>query len=178
MTMLGNHKKTTGELLSDIKSIAKKQSDGEFNYYVQKSQKEFSYNPVVGQYIRDILGDRIKDVKIKELADLTGISQSYLYQIIPVKEKPPKTIKSRPDRRILIAIAIYLGFSVDETQHLLKYANERELYPRNVFDTVILYSLERNCSIVKTNILLNDNHCEILDWHKERSIKTEDEDLI
>ena len=173
--LLGDHKKSTTELLGNIRAIVKNDSDRDFNNFMSSNQDEFSYNPQVGNYIRDILGERIKDVKIKDLAALTGISKSYLYQIIPVKSKPPKTIKGHPDRRMLIAIALCLNFSLDETQHLLRYANEKELYPRTTFDTVIIYALERGGGLVKANILLNDNGCEILDWHKEKDVADEDD---
>ncbi len=63
---------------------------------------------------------------------------------------------------MLIAIAIALNFSVDETQHLLKYAKEPELYPRNIFDSTIIYALERGCSIIETNILLDNFKCDLL----------------
>ena len=165
--LLGEHKKSTTELLSSINAMAKNKSDDEFTYFMQTNQDEFSYNPQVGKYLRDTLGARLKEINIPELADMTGISKSYLYQIIPIKDKPPKTTKNNPDRRMLIAIAIYLHLSVDETQHLLKYAKEPELYPRNTFDSVILYALESNCNLVTTNILLAENNCQMLDWHKE-----------
>ena len=74
----------------------------------------------------------------------------------------PKTVKNNPDRKMLLAIAIALNFSVDETQHLLKYAKEPELYPRNTFDSTIIYALERGCSIIETNILLENLNCDLL----------------
>lgn len=158
---LGDHKKSTTELLNDIRSIAGKSRD-EFNYFMQRNQDEFSYNPQVGRYIKDVLGDRWQKIKISELAETTGISKSYLYQLIPAKETPPKTVKNNPDRKMLIAIAIALKFSVDETQHLLKYAKEPELYPRNIFDSTIIYALERGCSVIETNILLDGFKCDLL----------------
>lgn len=157
--MFGENKKRTTEILREIRSI---KSAGEFNFFVNNNQSEFSCNPKVGEYIRDVLKNRNQEIKIPELADLIGISKSYLYQIIPAKNNPPKTIKNNPDRKILIAIAVALKFTVDETQHLLKYAKEPELYPRNKFDAAIVYALERGYSIIETNILLDEMNCELL----------------
>ena len=153
--LLGDHKKSTIELLSDIRAIAGKSRD-EFNYFMQRNQNEFSYDPQVGKYIKDVLGERWQKIKIPD------ISKSYLYQLIPAKEIPPKTVKNNPDRKMLLAIAIALNFSVDETQHLLKYAKEPELYPRNSFDSTIIYALEHGCSIIETNILLENLNCDLL----------------
>lgn len=166
--LLGDHKKSTTELLGDIRSIAKGKSRDEFNFFMQRNQNEFSYDPQVGKYIKDVLGERWHNLKISELAKTTGISKSYLYQLIPAKETPPKTVKNNPDRKMLLAIAIALHFSVDETQHLLKYAKEPELYPRNSFDSTIIYALECGCSIIETNILLENLNCELLIFGKDK----------
>lgn len=67
-----------------------------------------------------------------------------------------------------MAIAIVLKFSVDETQHLLKYANEPELYPRRIFDATIIYALERKLRLVDTNILLESKNCDLLIFGNEK----------
>ena len=69
---------------------------------------------------------------------------------------------------MLLAIAVALKFSVDEAQHLLKYANEPELYPRRKFDAVILYALERRLRLVDTNILLASEQCDLLIFGNEK----------
>jgi len=160
--MLGEQKKRTTEIFQEIKSLANNASTDEFNFFMRKNQNEFSYNPKVGEYIREILKKRGEKIKIPELAEAVGISKSYLYQVIPAKNIPPKTVKNNPDRKILIAVAIALKFSLDETQHLLKYAELPELYPRKKFDATVVYVLERKLSLVETNILLDEMNCELL----------------
>lgn len=123
---------------------------------------KFSYSPKVGEYIKDVMESRNEEIKISEIAEITGISKSYLYQIIPVRDTPPKNIQNNPDRKMLLAVALALNFSLDETQQLLKYAEESELYPHSTFDAVIIYALEKKYSVVKTNILLYEKNCELL----------------
>lgn len=166
--MLGNHKKRTTEILNEIRAAAKRKSEDDFSDFVERNEDEFSYNPQIGRYIKDVLQSRQENVNIPELAELTGLSRSYLYQLIPAKDNPPKTLKNNPDRKILLAIALVLKFSVDETQHLLKYANEPELYPRRKFDAVILYALECGLSLVKANILLKEEKCAPLIFGNEK----------
>ena len=166
--LLGGHKKRTTEILNEIHSVAKRKSEDYFSNFVECNEDEFSYNPQVGQYIKDVLQSRQEALNIPELAALIGISRSYLYQLIPVKDTPPKTVKNNPDRKLLLAIAITLKFSVDETQHLLKYANEPELYPRRKFDAIILYALERQLRLVDTNILLTEEKCDPLIFGNEK----------
>lgn len=160
--LLGKQKKRTTEILNEIRSVAKRKSDDDFANFMRDNQNEFSYNPKIGAYIKDVLQSHQEVLNIPELAEQTGISRSYLYQIIPAKEMPPKTVKNNPDRKMLLAIAIVLKFSVDETQHLLKYADEPELYPRRKFDATIIYALERKLRLIDTNILLSDAKCDLL----------------
>ena len=171
--LLGGQKKRTTEILNEIRSVAKRKSDDDFSDFVERNQDEFSYNPQVGKYIKDVLRSRQETLNIPKIAELTGLSRSYLYQLIPAKDLPPKTVKSNPDRKILLAIALVLKFSVDETQHLLKYAEEPELYPRRKFDAVILYALERELSFVKSNILLAEEKCEPLIFRNEKTTQDE-----
>ena len=171
--MLGGHKKRTTEILNEIRVVAKRKSDDDFSAFVERNEAEFSYNPQVGRYIKDVLQSRQQTLNIPEIAELTGLSRSYLYQLIPAKDTPPKTVKSNPDRKILLAIALVLKFSVDETQHLLKYANEPELYPRRKFDAVIIYALERRLRLVDTNILLASKQCDLLIFGNEKPTQDE-----
>lgn len=160
--LLGDHKKSTTEILNSIRSIAQNSSDEDFNSFMNDNQNEFSYSPKVGEYIKTVLKSRNVEINIPKISALTGISKSYLYQIIPARDTPPKTTKNHPNRKMLLAVAIALNFSLDETQHLLKYAKEAELYPRSTFDAVIIYALERGLSVIKTNILLHEKKCELL----------------
>ena len=140
---------------------------------MEHNQDEFSYNPQFDRYIKDVLLSRQETLNIPKIAELIGISRSYLYQIIPAKDTPPKTVKNNPDRKLLLAIAITLKFSVDETQHLLKYAGEPELYPRRIFDTVILFALESRLGLVETNILLAEKDCDLLIFGNEKPTQDE-----
>lgn len=171
--LLGNHKKRTTEILNEIHSAAKRKSDDDFYSFVANNPNEFSYNPQVGKYIRDVLSSRQETLNVPALAEITGISRSYLYQLIPAKSNPPKTIKNNPDRKILLAIAIALKFSLDETQHLLRYAAEPELYPRRIFDAVIIFALESGLGLVDTNILLAEKDCDLLIFGNEKQAQVE-----
>lgn len=161
--LFGKQKKRTTEILSELRSTA------DFGSFAQRNGDEFACRPTVGKYIKDVLQSRQQPLNVPELAALIGVSRSYLYQLIPAKDKPPKTVKNNPDRKLLLAIAVALKFSVDETQHLLKYADEPELYPRRKFDAVILYALERRLRLVDTNILLASERCDLLIFGNEKA---------
>ena len=56
--LLGDHKKRTTEILNEIRSVAKRKSDDDFSDFVESNEDEFSYNPQVGRYIKDVLHSR------------------------------------------------------------------------------------------------------------------------
>lgn len=126
------------------------------------NQNEFSYSPKVSEYIKDIIKNRKEEIKLSEVAEITGIPRAYLHQIIPLKDTPPKSAKNNPDRKMLLAVALALRFSLEETQNLLKFAKVPELYPQSRFDAVIIFALEKKYNLVKTNILLDEKNCDLL----------------
>ena len=62
--LLGDHKKRTTEILNEIHSVAKRKSDDAFSDFVELNQDEFSYNPQVGKYIKDVLQSRQEALNI------------------------------------------------------------------------------------------------------------------
>jgi transcriptional regulator with XRE-family HTH domain len=75
------------------------------------------------------------------------LDRAYLYQIF-AGEKIPSRDK-------LIAVAFGLGLTLDETQAMLKLSVNRELYPRDERDALIMFTLERNGDIHAANDLLH-----------------------
>ena len=94
--LLGGQKKRTTEILNEIRVAAKRKSDDDFSEFVERNQNEFSYNPQIGRYIKDVLQSRQETVNIPEIAELTGLSRSYLYQLIPARIRRPKRSKATP----------------------------------------------------------------------------------
>lgn len=75
--------------------------------------------------------------------------------------------EKKPSRDKLLAIAFGLGLSDQETQEMLKLSGNRELYPRDERDAVILFALQRSQSILEANELLDDQGLAILDTSRE-----------
>jgi hypothetical protein len=63
--------------------------------------------------------------------------------------------RKKASRNKILALAIAMGLTPDETQHLLYYAKAERLYVRNSWDSVIWHALEHNLSVVETNLLLD-----------------------
>lgn len=53
--LLGDHKKRTTEILNEIRTVAKRKSEDDFSDFVERNEDEFSYNPQIGRYIKEVL---------------------------------------------------------------------------------------------------------------------------
>jgi transcriptional regulator with XRE-family HTH domain len=84
-----------------------------------------------------------KGIAVSDVVKNSGIDKSYVYQIFDGKRNP--------SRDKLIAIAIGMHMSIDETQETLKIAGYKELYPRQARDVVIFRSIKMNKTIFETD---------------------------
>lgn len=87
-----------------------------------------------------------KGMRRADVARGSLLDRKYIYQIFDGTKTP--------SRDKLIAMAFGLRLSVEEAQTMLKLSENRELYVRDRRDAIILFALQRNMSIYKTNDLL------------------------
>jgi len=95
-----------------------------------------------------------KGISKAEVVRDSNLDRKYTYQIFSGEKTP--------SRDKLIAIAFGLHLSDDETQTMLKLSGNRELYVRDDRDAIILFALQREMNIFKTNELLFDHGFEAL----------------
>ena len=62
--------------------------------------------------------------------------------------------KKNPSRPKVIALALAMGLTPEETQYLLYYAGAEQLYVRNPMDSILWYALDHHMSVVDTDIML------------------------
>ena len=132
-------KKTTDELLNTLKS--------------KKNIKDY-FSENSGEMVFESLTDMVnyfmknKNLKKSEVIDRANIERHYGYQILDGSKKP--------SRDKLIMLCFGLELTLEETQNMLKKCGWGELYPRDARDSVIIFGIFNNKSVVETNILLDD----------------------
>ena len=67
-----------------------------------------------------------------------------------------------PERKKLLCLAVGMGLNIEEAQQLLKCAGYSQLYAKLPFDSVILYGLCKELSVVQINELLYEYGLETL----------------
>lgn len=95
-----------------------------------------------------------KKAFIKEIIQQSCLERSYVYHLIGGE------IRMKRDK--LIQFAIIGGFSLEETNTLLKYGQEAQLYARDTRDAVIIYGINQKLSLIETNSTLDELGHEIL----------------
>lgn len=86
------------------------------------------------------------NMKKSQLVRESGISRTYLYQMLNGTRKPGR------DNAITLCIASH--FTLDETIRCLEILNEGILYPKVVRDSLIIYAISHKMSVPETNDLL------------------------
>lgn len=61
-----------------------------------------------------------------------------------------------PGRDRILALCLALSLSFEETQRALTLANTGALYARRIRDSILIFALQKNLSVLDANILLSE----------------------
>lgn len=94
------------------------------------------------------------DLKKSQVIRAAEMSEVYAYQIFSGLRVP--------ERKKLLCLAIGMTLNLDEVQALLKCAGYSQLYVKLPFDSIVLYGICKNLSVVEINELLFEYGLETL----------------
>ena len=103
---------------------------------------------LLGQLLESKGMKRSQAIKNSELAEVYG------YQIFSGIRLP--------ERKKLLCIAVGMGLNIEETQKLLKCAGYPQLYVKLPFDSVVLYGLCKDLTVIQINELMYEYGLEML----------------
>ncbi len=139
--------KSTGELLEILKS--KK----DYKEFLEEEIGELCFQSI-SEYLEMLLSE--KGLKKAEVIDRSNIDKNYAYQIFNGN-------KTNPSRDKMIMLAFGMKLNLNETRSLLKIAGLNDLYVRNPRDSIIIYCIYNNLSLIQTNEYLDDLSLKILE---------------
>ncbi len=128
--------KETSDLMSRLNNIS---NDKALNDFIK--DVDGNYPLTFSEYIKKIMIDR--GLYKIDISKLSLIDRSYTSQIIEGTKKP--------GRDKVLAIAIGLKLSIDETQKALKLAGLNELYPKSKRDSIIIFAINQKMNVMDTN---------------------------
>lgn len=142
--------KSTDELTNELKTATNVK-----DYLLKNRENMLTSN--LPEYLEQLLSQ--KRLKRADVIRGSLLGKAYIYKIFSGEKKP--------SRDKLLAIAFGLGLSEQETQKMLKLSGNRELYPRDKRDAIILFALQRGQSILDANELLDTHGLAILNTSRE-----------
>lgn len=114
---------------------------------IENTMKEISEDLIEKTYSQRLyeLMDR-RCVKVSELAKMSLMSRSFVYQVY-------SGIRN-PGRDVVLRFALLLRAGVPETQRMLQAAGRGALYPRIRRDALLLYALRKEMDVFAADELL------------------------
>lgn len=123
----------------------------DFNTFYNEN-KDYMVRLSLSDMLEQLLKD--KGFKKSQVIKNAELSEVYAYQIFSGLRIP--------ERKKLLCIAIGMSLNLEEVQTLLKCAGYSPLYVKLPFDSIILYGICKNLSVVEINELLFEYDLETL----------------
>lgn len=114
--------------------------------------KEYMMSASLSQMLNDLIKE--KGLKKSEVIRKSELSEVYSYQIFSGLRVP--------ERKKLLCLAVGMGLNLDEVQTLLKCAGYSPLYVKISFDSIVIYGICKQLSIVEINEILFEYDLETL----------------
>ena len=131
------YSKDTGELLTELKA------EKHVENFLSRNQSEIMLP--LPEYLEKILSE--KNLSKADVIKRSGLNREYAYHIFSGTRNP--------SRQKILALSLAMNLNLDETQRLLRHAQQNLLYPRNEWDAILISAVEKNLSVMETNALLH-----------------------
>ena len=96
----------------------------------------------LSQYLEKLLDE--KGLERASVVREAGLNSTYGYEIFTGK-------KTHPSRDIVLQLAFALGCTLTEANRALQAAGHNELYCKTRRDAIIIFCIDRGCSLQETN---------------------------
>lgn len=137
-------KKRTNELLNNINNV------NSIEEFIRDNKSEY-FNISADEYLMKLLHKKGLKISLISISSCLG---DYVYKVFNGNRKP--------NRDIYIAIGIAMKLNYNEIQLLLRLAKYLMLDPRDRRDSIFLYAISKNLTVMETNDILFDFGEEIL----------------
>lgn len=131
---------STDELLKILNSTRSKENLDEYTAIISKQPAYSNF----AEYLKAFLQSH--EITDAALIKDSLIPRTYAYQILNGTKNP--------GRSKVLALCIAAKMNYDETQRALALANVGKLYPRRREDSIIIFALAQNLSVLQTNEVL------------------------
>lgn len=137
-------KKTTTELLHILSSVRTPAELQEYTNALTKEHISCSFSEYISQKLHE------KNISAAQLIRASQIQRNYGYQILNGTRMP--------SRDKVLSLCLALSLDLTETQRALTCSQNGMLYSKNKRDSILIFSIKKNLSVMETNDLLAEMH--------------------
>ncbi len=123
----------------------------DFNTFYDEN-KDYMVKETLSQLLETLI--KKYNLKKSQIIREAEMSEVYAYQIFSGLRVP--------ERKKLLCLAIAMKLTLDEVQTLLKCAGYSTLYVKLPFDSIVLYGICKNKSVIEINEILYEYSLETL----------------
>lgn len=106
----------------------------------------------ISEYLNKLISDSI--MSKSDIIKKSNLDRTYAYHILNGTRIP--------SRDKLIALAVGMNLTVDETDELLKVSRNMPLYPRDKRDAIIIFCIKSGKNVIELNEALEANNLDII----------------
>ena len=132
--------KPTCDLINELASMKHKK---ELEQWIEEHKHEYKS---FGQYFQELC--RKYNTNPSKLSSDCAKSKSYLYKC--------SSDEKIPSKKVVVCIGIALQATLEEINTMLKCAGHKELYPKNMWDAIIIFGLNKGYNIYEIDSLLGE----------------------
>ncbi len=131
--------KRTDELLKNLHSST------DINTYLKDNDTHIT-DIEFHDYLNQLLSER--NLTKSSVINASNIQKNYGYQIFDGSKKP--------SRDKVLALALAMSLTLEDTNRLLHLSNNGILYPKLKRDSIIIFAIEKNYKLIYLNIMLDE----------------------
>ena len=108
--------------------------------------KENFFSLSLADYLNQLLAE--KNLSKSDVVKKSLLNHTYVYHIFAGRKK-------NPSRDKIVCLALAMELTLQETQRLLYFSGNEKLYVKTSWDSIIMFALEKNFSVERTNKMLH-----------------------
>lgn len=129
--------KETKDMLEQLKRA------GSLEEYLEENQQEMVAGTIREQLVLLLAETGLTKAEVLRRAEINDI---YGYQLFAGSRKP--------SRDKMVALCVGFSLSLDRTQQVLKAVGFAPLYPKNKWDSIVMYGIEKGQTVPQINAAL------------------------
>ncbi len=139
--------KTTTELDVEISK------SNDIKSFLNSNEQSFN-EKVFNEFINSLRLE--KCIEFTDMILKSTLSKSSVYELFNYSNN------KKPKRNSVLQLSLVMTLTIEETNRLLRLSGNGELYSKRKRDSIIIFCINNNKTVIDTNLILEDEDLELL----------------